>query len=248
MANPLHQFEIQPIVPLHIGNIDVSYTNSSLWMTIGVVVSIVMLTIAVRPHALIPGRLQMASEMLYDFIASMIRENMGPKGRKFFPLIFTLFVVVMMGNSLGLLPFSFTYTSHIIVTVALALMIFAMVIVLGLIKHGLHFFTLFVPPSTPMWLLPLIFTLELVSFFVRPVTLSVRLFANMMAGHIVLKVFAAFSVSALALGTAGWIAGLVPMLFNSILIGFELLIAYLQAYVFAVLSCIYLKDALELEH
>lgn len=248
MANPLQQFEIQPIVPLHIGNIDVSYTNSSLWMTIGVVVSIVMLTIAVRPHALIPGRLQMASEMLYDFIASMIRENMGPKGRKFFPLIFTLFVVVMMGNSLGLLPFSFTYTSHIIVTVALALMIFAMVIVLGLIKHGLHFFTLFVPPSTPMWLLPLIFTLELVSFFVRPVTLSVRLFANMMAGHIVLKVFAAFSVSALALGTAGWIAGLVPMLFNSILIGFELLIAYLQAYVFAVLSCIYLKDALELEH
>ncbi|MAM35383.1 MAG: F0F1 ATP synthase subunit A [Micavibrio sp.] len=248
MANPLKQFEIQPIVPLHIGNIDVSYTNSSLWMTIGVVVSIVMLTIAVRPHALIPGRLQMASEMLYDFIASMIRENMGPKGRKFFPLIFTLFVVVMMGNSLGLLPFSFTYTSHIIVTVALALMIFAMVIVLGLIKHGLHFFTLFVPPSTPMWLLPLIFTLELVSFFVRPVTLSVRLFANMMAGHIVLKVFAAFSVSALALGTAGWIAGLVPMLFNSILIGFELLIAYLQAYVFAVLSCIYLKDALELEH
>ena len=248
MANPLHQFEIQPIVPLHIGNIDVSYTNSALWMTIGVIVSIVMLTIAVRPHALIPGRLQMASEMLYDFIASMIRENMGPKGRKFFPLIFTLFVVVMMGNSLGLLPFSFTYTSHIIVTVALALMIFSMVIVLGLIKHGLHFFTLFVPPSTPMWLLPLIFTLELVSFFVRPVTLSVRLFANMMAGHIVLKVFAAFSVSALALGTAGWIAGLVPMLFNSILIGFELLIAYLQAYVFAVLSCIYLKDALELEH
>ena len=248
MANPLHQFEIQPIVPLHIGNIDVSYTNSSLWMTIGVIVSILMLTIAVRPHALVPGRLQMASEMLYDFIASMIRENMGPKGRKFFPLIFTLFVVVMMGNSLGLLPFSFTYTSHIIVTVALALMIFAMVIVLGLIKHGLHFFTLFVPPSTPMWLLPLIFTLELVSFFVRPVTLSVRLFANMMAGHIVLKVFAAFSVSALALGTAGWIAGLVPMLFNSILIGFELLIAYLQAYVFAVLSCIYLKDALELEH
>ena len=248
MANPLHQFEIQPIVPLHIGNIDVSYTNSSLWRTIGVIVSILMLTIAVRPHALVPGRLQMASEMLYDFIASMIRENMGPKGRKFFPLIFTLFVVVMMGNSLGLLPFSFTYTSHIIVTVALALMIFAMVIVLGLIKHGLHFFTLFVPPSTPMWLLPLIFTLELVSFFVRPVTLSVRLFANMMAGHIVLKVFAAFSVSALALGTAGWIAGLVPMLFNSILIGFELLIAYLQAYVFAVLSCIYLKDALELEH
>ena len=248
MANPLHQFEIQPIVPLHIGNIDVSYTNSSLWMTIGVLFSILMLTIAVRPHALVPGRLQMASEMLYNFIASMIRENIGPKGRKFFPLVFTLFVVVMMGNSLGLLPFSFTYTSHIIVTVALALMIFAMVIVLGLIKHGLHFFTLFVPPSTPMWLLPLIFTLELVSFFVRPVTLSVRLFANMMAGHIVLKVFAAFSVSALALGTAGWIAGLVPMLFNSLLIGFELLIAYLQAYVFAVLSCIYLKDALELEH
>lgn len=248
MANPLHQFEITPLVPLHIGNIDVSYTNSSLWMTIGVIVSLGFLAFAVRPKALVPGRMQMASEMLYEFIASMIRENVGPKGRKFFPLIFTLFVVVMLGNSLGLIPFSFTYTSHIIVTVALALMIFGIVLLVGFVKHGFHFFSLFLPPNTPLWLAPFIFVLELVSFFVRPVTLSVRLFANMMAGHIMLKVFAAFSVTFITFGAAGWLAAALPTLFNSVLIAFELLIAYLQAYVFTILSCIYLKDALELEH
>ncbi len=248
MANPLHQFEITPLIPLHIGGMDVSYTNSSLWMTIGVVVSLVFLAIAVRPKALVPGRMQMASEMLYEFIASMIRENVGPKGRKFFPLIFTLFIVVMLGNSLGLIPFSFTYTSHIIVTVALALLIFGIVLIVGFYKHGFHFFSLFIPPGTPIWLAPFIFILEIVSFFVRPITLSVRLFANMMAGHIVLKVFAAFSVSFIALGAGGWLAAIVPTLFNSIIIAFELLIAYLQAYVFTILSCIYLKDALEMEH
>lgn len=248
MANPLHQFEITPLIPLHIGGMDVSYTNSSLWMTIGVVVSLVFLAIAVRPKALVPGRMQMASEMLYEFIASIIRENVGPKGRKFFPLIFTLFIVVMLGNSLGLIPFSFTYTSHIIVTVALALLIFGIVLIVGFYKHGFHFFSLFIPPGTPIWLAPFIFILEIVSFFVRPITLSVRLFANMMAGHIVLKVFAAFSVSFIALGAGGWLAAIVPTLFNSIIIAFELLIAYLQAYVFTILSCIYLKDALEMEH
>ena len=144
MANPLKQFEITPLLPLHVGNFDVSFTNSSLWMAIGVVVSLIFMTLAVKPKAQVPGRLQMASEMLYEFIASMIRENVGPKGRKFFPLIFTLFVVVMLGNSLGLIPFSFTYTSHIIVTVALALMIFMMVIVIGFFKHGFHFFSLFI--------------------------------------------------------------------------------------------------------
>ncbi|MAF68008.1 MAG: F0F1 ATP synthase subunit A [Micavibrio sp.] len=248
MANPLKQFEITPLLPLHVGNFDVSFTNSSLWMAIGVVVSLIFMTLAVKPKAQVPGRLQMASEMLYEFIASMIRENVGPKGRKFFPLIFTLFVVVMLGNSLGLIPFSFTYTSHIIVTVALALMIFMMVIVIGFFKHGFHFFSLFIPPGTPVWLAPFIFVLELVSFFVRPITLSVRLFANMMAGHIVLKVFAGFAVSFIALGSVGYLAAIVPTVFNAVLIAFELLIAYLQAYVFTILSCIYLKDALEIEH
>ncbi|MGE4314344.1 MAG: F0F1 ATP synthase subunit A [Pseudobdellovibrionaceae bacterium] len=246
--DPLHQFVIQPLFSMHVGGFDISYTNSSLWMTIGVVTSLFFLTLAVRPKALVPGRMQMAAEVLYEFIASMIRENVGQKGRKFFPLIFTLFVVVFLGNALGLLPYSFTYTSHIIVTFALALMIFSFVLVIGFIKHGLHFFSLFLPPGTPLFLVPLVFPLELISFLVRPITLSVRLFANMMAGHIMLKVFAGFATMFVAAGIGGFLAAAVPTVFNAVMIAFELLIAYLQAYVFTVLSCIYLKDALELEH
>ncbi|MCB1556662.1 MAG: F0F1 ATP synthase subunit A [Alphaproteobacteria bacterium] len=248
MADPIHQFVIEPIIPFSLGGVDLSFTNSALWMMIAVVVSSTFLSIAVRRKALIPGRVQVAAEMLYEFVAGMIRENIGPAGRQYFPLIFTLFVVVLMGNVLGLIPFSFTYTSHLIVTGALAAMIFVMVLLIGLFRHGLKFFSLFVPPDVPFWMFPLIIPIELISFLVRPVTLSVRLFANMMAGHLMLKVFAGFSVGMLAFGIGGVALGIVPMVFNSVLIAFELLIALLHAYVFTVLSCIYLKDTVELHH
>lgn len=249
MADPLHQFVIKPLVPLQVGGVDVSFTNSSLWMMIGVVVATGFLSIAMRRRALVPGRMQVAAEMLYEFIAGMIRENIGPEGRRYFPLVFTLFMVVLMGNLLGMVPYSFTYTSHIAVTAGLAVAIFLLVVVVGLFRHGFHFLSLFVPPGVPFLLYPLIIPIELISYFVRPVTLSVRLFANMMAGHLMLKVFAGFSVAMLAaFGAAGFLAGLMPMVFNVILIGFEFLIALLHAYVFTVLACIYLKDTVDLHH
>ena len=254
MADPIHQFVITPLIPLHVGGVDLSFTNSSLWMMVAVVVSALVLSIATRRKSLVPGRMQVMSEMLYEFVANMIRENIGSGGRQYFPLIFTLFMVVLMGNLLGMIPYSFTYTSHIIVTMALALLIFFMVLIIGVVKHGPSFFSFLIPPGVPAWLFPLIIPIELISFLVRPVTLSVRLFANMMAGHLMLKVFAGFCVSMLAAGVAadlapvGFVAATVPMLFNVILIGFEFMIALLHAYVFTVLSCIYLKDTVELHH
>ncbi len=247
MANPIQQFEIKPLIEIPVGGLDLSFTNSSLWMAIAVVVSTVFFTMAMSKKAVIPGRMQIFAELIYEFIAGMIRENIGVKGRQYFPLIFTLFVVVLLGNMLGMIPYSFTYTSHIIVTAALAFLIFLTVLVIGFAKHGTHFFSLFIPPGVPGWLLPLIVPIEIMSFLVRPVTLSVRLFANMIAGHIMLKVFAGFSAGMIGLGALG-VSAIGPMLFNTILIGFELLIAFLQAYVFTILSCIYLKDTVEIDH
>lgn len=248
MADPLHQFVIQPIIPLTVGGIDLSYTNSSLWMTIAIVTSISFFTLATRKRALVPGRAQVVAESLYSFIANMIRENIGTRGMEYFPLVFTVFMVVLMGNMLGMLPYSFTYTSHIIVTAVLAIAIFLMVVGIGIYRHGTHFFELFVPPGIPLWLLPLIVPIEVLSFIVRPITLSVRLFANMLAGHLVLKVFAGFSIAALGFGSMGAFLGLLPAIFNVALITFEFLIAFLQAYVFAILTCIYLKDTIEIGH
>ena len=248
MANPVEQFQINTLVPLEIAGWDVSFTNSALWLAIAAVTSALFLTISMRKKALVPGRSQAFSEMAYEMVANMIRENIGSAGRKYFPLIFTLFIVVLLGNVLGMLPYSFTYTSHIIVTAALAMMIFIMVILIGLYNHGFKFFNLFLPPGVPVWMLPFIIPIEILSFIIRPVTLSVRLFANMVAGHIMLKVFAGFSAAMVSMGTIGIIGGLFPMAFNSLLIGFELLIALLQAYVFTILSCIYLKDTVEIDH
>jgi len=248
VANPIKQFEIQPLIHLPVGNFDLSYTNSSLWMTIAVIVSTLMLTMAMRRRALVPGRMQAFAEIIYEFVAGMIRENIGTKGRQFFPLIFTLFIFVLLGNMLGMIPYSFTYTSHIAVTAVLAFLVFLIVIGIGLVKHGFHFFSLFMPPGVPWWLVPLILPIEIMSFLTRPITLSVRLFANMIAGHIMLKVFAGFSAGMMAMGTVGILPGILPMLFNSVMIGFEFLIAFLQAYVFAILSCIYLKDSVEIDH
>lgn len=243
MADPIHQFIIQDIVPLHIGGINVSFTNSALWMVIAAGLSTTVLTLAMRQRALVPGRLQVFAESVYEFVADMVRENVGSGGRQYFPFIFTLFTVVLMGNILGLVPYSFTYTSHLAVTAGLALFIFLWVTILGFVKHGLHFLHFFSPPGVPMALKPLVIMLEVVSYMTRPLTLSMRLFANMMAGHLVLKVFAGFCVSLMSMTI---IASVLPMSFNVIMIAFEFLIAFLQAYVFTILTCIYFRDAIEM--
>lgn len=250
MSSPVHQFEIKSVFQENfvIGGIDLSFTNSALWMAFAAISTIIFLSISMKKKALIPTRAQAFSEIFYEFVAGMIRENIGNDGRKYFPFVFTVFIMVLLGNIFGLLPYSFTYTSHIAVTGALALLIFVVVLLFGFAKHGFHFFSLFVPAGVPVALLPLIIPIEIISFLIRPVTLSVRLFANMVAGHIMLKVFAGFSATMIGIGALGALGALGPMLFNSVLIGFELLIACLQAYVFAVLTCIYLKDTVEIAH
>ena len=248
MANPIHQFVVTPIAPLEVSGVDVSFTNSSLWMLIAAVTSVLFLTMATRRSAMVPGRMQMMAELLYEFVSKMVNDNIGKDGRQYFPLIFTLFVFVLFGNILGLFPHSFTFTSHLIVTGVLALMIFFMVIGFGLYNHGLKFFSLFVPPNVPWWLIGFIIPIEIISFFVRPITLSVRLFANMMAGHIILKVVVSFAVAAATMGAAWAALGVFPVLINVGLLVFELLVAVIQAYVFAILSCVYLKDSVDLHH
>lgn len=248
MADPIHQFVIEPIIPLYVGDVDLSFTNSALWMAIAVVSCSLFLLLATQKKALVPGRAQAFAEMLYEFVAGMIRENTGPEGRRYFPLIFTIFMMVLMGNVLGLIPYSFTYTSHIIVTLVLALLVFFMVTILGFVNHGTHFLSLFCPPGIPFLLKFFIVPIEILSYLIRPVTLSVRLFANMLAGHLMLKVFAGFSTTMALAGFGGVLAGVAPMLFNVGLYALELLVALLQAYIFAILSSIYLKDTLDLHH
>ena len=255
MANPVEQFVIKQKIPFELGGVDLSFTNSALWMTFGVILSVVFLSIAMGRKEMIPGRMQMTAELLYEFVAKMVKDNIGAKGRAFFPFVFTIFVFVLMGNLLGLLPGGilglpkvFTYTSHLAVTGALALMVFFAVIIFGLINHGLKFFSLFVPAGVPWWILPIIIPIELISFFVRPITLSVRLFANMMAGHLMLKIIMGFSVAAASAGGVGIALGFLPTIAGLALLMFELLVALIQAYVFAILSCVYLKDAVDLHH
>lgn len=248
MADPMHQFQIATLIPFHIGGVDLSFTNSSLWMLIGAVLSIVGLTIASERKAMIPGRLQVGAEGLYNFIDNLITENIGAGAKQYFPLVFTLFVMVLVGNFLGMIPYSFTYTSHLAVTAGLALMVFFTVLIIGIARHGTHFFSLFVPPGVPMWLLWLVVLIEIVSFISRPITLSVRLFANMVAGHVLMKVIAGFAIMFASVGGFAWLGTLLPVAFNVVMIGFEFFIAFIQAYVFAVLTCIYLKDTMEIEH
>lgn len=250
MADPIHQFVIERIHanPIILNGFDVSFTNSALWMVIGAVLSTFFLTVAMRKGDIIPTRSQMVAELLYEFVLKMVSENIGSKGRRFFPFVFTLFTFILMGNILGLLPYSFTYTSHIAVTGALALLVIFAVIIYGIIHNGLHFFSLFVPSGVPPLLLLFIVPLEMISFFVRPVTLSVRLFANMMAGHIVLKVILSFAVAAASLGTVGTLLGFLPVIANAGMLMFELLVAFVQAYVFAILACVYLKDSVDIHH
>ncbi|MEM7679990.1 MAG: F0F1 ATP synthase subunit A [Pseudomonadota bacterium] len=248
MADPIHQFVITPIIPFEVSGLDLSFTNSSLWMMIGAFLASSFLMISSQKQAMVPGRIQVLSEMLYEFVANMIRENTGSGGKVYFPFIFTLFIVVLMGNVLGLIPYSFTYTSHIIVTLAMAMMVFLAVTIFGFMNHGTKFLSLFAPSGVPLALQFLIIPIEVLSFLIRPVTLSVRLFANMVAGHLMLKVFAGFSTMMLGLGIGGLLAGLIPMFFNVAIYALELLVALLQAYIFAILSSIYLKDTLDLHH
>lgn len=244
MASPIEQFRIHPIVPIHLGGLDLSFTNSALWMAISVVAASLFLAVGARRRALVPGRWQVMSELAYEFVANMIRDNVGDAGRRYFPYIFTLFMFILFGNLLGLIPGAFTFTSHIIVTLGMALTVFVGVTIIGIVKHGLHFFSFFVPSGVPALMMPLMIPIEVISYLSRPVSLSIRLFANMMAGHTMMKVFAGFVVP-LGAATFG-IGGLAPIAMDVALTGFELLVAFLQAYVFTVLTCLYLNDALHL--
>jgi len=249
MANPMQQFEIERIGPeILVAGQDLSFNNSALWMLISLLVISAFLFIGTAKPQLIPGRGQAAVEYLYDFIRDMLRENVGREGLKYAPLIFALFVFVLSANLLGMVPFvhSFTPTSHIAVTFGLAAIVFALVLVVGFAKHGLHFFTLFLPEGTPLFVLPLVALIEFLSFLSRPFTLAIRLFANMTAGHVLLKVFGGFVVALGSFEAVPYVFGLVPLSVNVALTALELLIAVVQAYVFALLASIYLNDAVNL--
>ena len=248
MASPIEQFEIKRILPLNIPGtgIDASFTNASAFMLVAFVLITSFLVYAVRSRALVPGRAQSMAELTYEFVANTVRENVGQEGMKFFPLVFSLFMFVLVANLLGMVPGSFTITSQIVVTAALALLVIGIVIVYGFMQHGVGFLKLFVP-DVPGWLLPIMIPIELISFLSRPLSLSVRLFANMLAGHIALKIFAGFVGSLLAAGAWGLISPL-PLLLTIALTALEFLVAALQAYVFAVLTCVYLNDAVHGGH
>ena len=246
MHSPVEQFTIKVLFALNLFGYDVSFTNSSLFMVLTVLASIAFLALAIRPAALIPGRMQGLAEMLYEFVADMVRSNVGNEGRPYFPVIFTLFMFVLFSNLLGLIPYSYTTTSQIVVTFALALAIFVGVTLIALVKHGFHFFSFFVPSGAPKALIPFLVVIEVISYFVRPVSLSVRLFANMLAGHTMLKVFAGLAVMIASAGGVAAAGSVLPLLAIIGLTGLEGLVAVLQAYVFTILTCMYLNDALHL--
>ena len=246
MHSPVEQFTIKVLFALNLFGYDVSFTNSSLFMVLTVLASVVFLALAIRPAALIPGRMQGLAEMLYEFVADMVRSNVGNEGRPYFPVIFTLFMFVLFSNLLGLIPYSYTTTSQIVVTFAMALTIFVGVTLIALVKHGFHFFSFFVPSGAPKALIPFLIIIEVISYFVRPVSLSVRLFANMLAGHTMLKVFAGLAVMIASAGGVAAAGSILPLIAIIGLTGLEVLVAVLQAYVFTILTCMYLNDALHL--
>jgi F-type H+-transporting ATPase subunit a len=237
--SPLAQFLIKPLIPIRIGDLDLSFTNSALFMVVAAVLVALLMTMGMGRRGLVPGRIQSIAEGAYEFVANLIRETVGNEGRKYFPIIFTLFMFILFGNLLGMIPSTFTFTSHIVVTFAMALVVFLAVTLLAFAKHGLHFATFFVPPGVSIALWPLLIPIEIISYLSRPISLSVRLFANMLAGHTMLKVIAGFVP---ALGAVG----VIPLAFVTALTGLEILIAFLQAYVFAILTCLYINDALHL--
>ncbi len=242
-SNPMQQFTVYKIGPeIKLAGIDLSFTNASLFMVISASIILLFLFLGSRDKRIIPGKLQLIAEIFYTFVAKMISDTAGSKAKPYFPFIFSLFMFVLFCNMVGMLPYSFTVTSHIIVTLIMAMFIFIAVTIIGFFKHGFKYLSIFVPSGVPAVLLPLITIIEIISYLSRPVSLSVRLFANMMAGHTMLKVFGGFVVSLGILG--GWL----PLGFSVALTGLEILVAFLQAYVFAILTCIYLNDALNLHH
>jgi F-type H+-transporting ATPase subunit a len=246
--DPIHQFNIDNLFKIgQIGNHAIYFTNSSVYMLVSV--AVICLLTCVAGWQLVPGRFQSMAEVSYEFVASMVRSNAGPEGMRFFPLVFSLFMFILVSNVIGIIPYTFTVSSHIIVTATLALLVFFTVLIYGFYRNGLKFFRLFVPSGIPIYILPLVVMIEIISFLTRPLSHSVRLFANMLAGHITLKVFAGFVVLlGTSLGTIGWIGGILPLALTVALTALELLVAFLQAYVFAILTCIYLNDAIHPGH
>ena len=242
MHSPMEQFEIKRLLHLNLFGIDASFTNSATWMVIAVILATAVFVWGMRQRALVPGRLQSVAELGYEFVAGMLRDNVGDAGKKYFPFVLTLFVFILFCNVLGLVPYSFTPTSHIIVTFAMAAVVFVGVTVIGFARHGLHFLSFFVPSGVPLWLLVILVPIEVISYFVRPFSLSIRLIANMLAGHTMLKVFGGFVVM------LGVLAGWAPLAFIVALTGLELIIVFLQAYVFTILTCLYLNDAIHMSH
>jgi F-type H+-transporting ATPase subunit a len=248
-SDPIHQFEIKNLFSIGtVGGTELNVTNSALFMLLAIALTAWLLLGATAGRRLVPGRLQSVAELSYEFMANTIRSTIGEEGMKFFPLVFSLFMFILISNLVGLIPYSFTVTSHIIITAALALLVFFTVLIHGLWKHGLHFFTLFVPSGIPIYIQPLIIFIEVLSFLTRPISHSVRLFANMLAGHITLKVFAGFVTMLGGFGVLGWLGAPLPLALTVALNGLELLVAVLQAYVFAILTCIYINDAIHPGH
>jgi len=248
-VDPIHQFNINNWFTIaKVGAREIAFTNSAMFMLIAVLSIAVLMIGFTRSRALVPGRLQSLAEICYEFVGDTLRSSTGEAGMKFFPFVFTIFMFVLFANLLGLLPYSFTVTSHIVITAALALLVFFTVIVYGFWKNGLRFLKLFVPSGVPIYILPFVVAIEVLSFLSRPISHSVRLFANMLAGHITLKVFGGFVTMIAGVGVAGWFGAALPLAMIVILTALELLVAFLQAYVFAILTCIYLNDAIHPGH
>ena len=238
--SPLDQFEINPLVNFEVGGVNLAFTNSSVSMVITVLFITLFLTLTVNPRSIVPSRMQLISELCYNFIAQLLNDTVGDQGKRYFPFVFSIFMFVLIGNMVGMIPYQFTFTSHIIVTFALASVVFIGVTILGFVNHGIRFFTFFYIPGVPFYMHPLLIPIEVISYLSRPISLSVRLFANMLAGHTLLKVFAGFVVS------MPFFTGVLPLTFIVALTGLEILIAFLQAYVFAILTCLYINDAYHL--
>jgi F-type H+-transporting ATPase subunit a len=236
----MHQFEIQKLIPLDLAGYDISFTNSAAFMSLAVLCTFLLFWVATRHRTMVPSRWQSVAEMTYEFVGGMVKDNVGHEGMRYFPFIFTLFMFILLGNFLGLLPYAFTFTSHIVVNATLALFIFIAITVIGFARHGLHYFSLFLPAGTPWPVALILVPIEIMSYFIRPVSLSLRLFANMLAGHVLLKVLAGFIIS------LGVVAGLIPFAAVFAVTFLELMVAGIQAYVFALLTTIYLNDAINL--
>jgi len=248
MSGPIEQFEIKPIVPLEVGGLDLSFTNASAYMVLTAVTAGAFLIVSTRRRALVPGRWQTSAEMVHEFVADTLKANAGKQGMRFFPLVFSLFMFILVANLVGMFPYAFTVTSQLVVTFALAMLVFSTVTLYGLFTHGLGFLRLFVPAGVPLILTPIILPIEIISYLSRPVSHSVRLFAVMLAGHITLKVFAGFVASMGTLGTLGIVGAVLPLAMTVALTALEFLMAAIQAYVFAMLTCMYLNDALHPSH